>query len=136
MQDDPIRSAADATYVAAQTALADLEAQESQIAAILGLVDTRETRLETLAGSLTLLQETQVEAQVKIDALRGRVTDLAIAEAALRRVRSFKEAAQQEVGSLREENAALNAQIRTRSDEAVEEDATKRRRPCWTKASR
>lgn len=119
---ETIRSAADAAYVAAQTALAGLEAQEGQIAAILGPVDTRETRLETLAGNLALLQEAQVEAQAKVDALRGRVTDLAIAEAALRRVRSVKEAAEREVGSLREENAALNAQIRTRSDEAVEED--------------
>src|SRR5690606_4059465 len=119
---ETVRSAADAAYVAAQTALASLEAQESQIAGVLGPVDAREARLEALADRLALLQQGQAEAQEQVDALRARATDLAIAEAALNRVRSVKDAAERELGSLREENAALNAQIRTRSDEAVEED--------------
>lgn len=119
---ETIRSAADAAYVAAQTALASLEAQESQIAGVLGPVDAREARLEALADRLALLQQGQAEAQEQVDALRARATDLVIAEAALSRVRSVKDAAELEIGGLREENAALNAQIRTRSDEAVEED--------------
>ncbi len=102
--------------------MASLEAQESQIAGVLGPVDAREARLEALADRLALLQQGQAEAQEQVDALRARATDLVIAEAALSRVRSVKEAAELEIGGLREENAALNAQIRTRSDEAVEED--------------
>jgi uncharacterized protein YhaN len=53
--------------------------------------------------------------------LRETAGDLASSEAALRRHCSVAEAAEKEIGNLREEIAGLSAEIRARSEEAVEE---------------
>ncbi|MNJ29107.1 chromosome segregation protein [compost metagenome] len=118
---EAVRFGADAAYIAGQTDLAKLEAQDSQITAVLGPADTREARLEALTDQLAILQSDQTTAQEKVDELRASATNFVIAEAALSRVRSVKDVAELEIRNLREENAGLNAQIRTRSDEAVEE---------------
>jgi uncharacterized protein YhaN len=53
--------------------------------------------------------------------LQKDAIDPAAAETTLRRLRSVAEAAEREVGKLREEIAGLTAEIRARSDDAVEE---------------
>ena len=115
------RTSTDAAYVAAQTDLVKLEAHSGQLAAILGPEETRQDRLAELLGQLAKIDTELTEAQSKVADLRAAATDYEIAGATLARVRSVKESTETKVRQLREDNAGLNAQIRTRSDEAVEE---------------
>lgn len=118
---EPLRSDADEAFVAAETALAALAAENAQIEATLGPEDGRDARRQALAAALDDRDRVLTEAQARAGELRAKNVDLESAAAALRRARSVEEAADREINALREAIAGLNAEIRTHSDEAVEE---------------
>lgn len=114
--------AAETARVAAQTALARLDAERMQVEAFLGPPDAHSDREHLLAERLASFEADLSEKQAVVDGLKRREVDLASAEAALRRVRSVVEAAEKEAASLREQIAGLTAEIRARSDDAIEEN--------------
>lgn len=117
----PLRGRADDALVAIEGKLATLQAELQHINSLLGPVEERDNKGRLLAEAL-------IEQRTRFDSVEGRAAelrlaapDLAGAEAALQRTRSVEEAANRERAGLREKLAALNAHIRSRSDEAVEE---------------
>lgn len=106
---------------AAQARLATLSAERAQVEAILGPVERRDQRKVELTERLAALDTNLQSQQAIVDGLRGEAIDLAAAEAKLVRVRSAADAAEKEAAGLREEIAGHTAEIRARSDEAVEE---------------
>ncbi|GLK72739.1 AAA family ATPase [Ancylobacter dichloromethanicus] len=117
----PLRAGADEAFVTAETALAALRAERAQVEAILGPEDSRGERERALASRLDLLAGRCAAAEAQVAGLRAGVVDIETVEAALRRARSVEDAADKEASALREAIAGLNAEIRARSDEAVEE---------------
>jgi len=117
----PLRGSADDAFIAAQTAFAALDAEQAQIASMLGPEEEREAREAGLVQALDDRTRSRVEAEARADGVRATTIDLESAEAALRRTRSVEEAADKDINTLREAIAGLNAEIRARSDEAVEE---------------
>lgn len=118
---EPAHAAATDRMVAAQTALAGIASERSQIEAVLGPEETRAGRERQLADMLRERDEDLAQKQAEVANLRATAVDLAAAEATLRRLRSVADATDKEIGRLREEIAGLSATIRARSDEAVEE---------------
>lgn len=108
-------------FVAAETAFAGHDAERKQIDATLGPAATRADREKKMAEGLAELDDKIRMQRAAVDPLRSDATDLASAEAKLQRLRSIGEATFTEIGKLREEIAACSAEIRTRSDDAVEE---------------
>jgi len=118
---EPQRASADDAFVRAETDMAGFQAQMQQVAAILGPQDERAQRERDLADRLDILEKAFTEAEAVMDDLAATSVDLDSAAAALKRCRSVEAAVETEMGQLRENLAALNAQIRTRSGDAVEE---------------
>ncbi|RTL96589.1 DNA-binding protein [Ancylobacter aquaticus] len=118
---EPLRARADEAFVEAETALAALRAERTQIEAILGPAEARGARLQELSERFAERDRHSAAAEAQLQRLRATIIDLESAEAALRRARSVEDAADKEAATLREAIAGLNAQIGTRSDEAVEE---------------
>lgn len=118
---EPVRASVDEAFVSSETALASLNADRAQLEAILGPQDTRLAREKDLSDRLDDLGGQLAEAEAHVERLRAATADLDTVEAALKRARSVEDAAEKEIGSLREAIAGLSAEIRTRSDEAVEE---------------
>ncbi len=118
---EPMQIRAADAFVAVQTALARLDAERTQIDSVLGPPDARTARDRLLADRLANLEAGLSEKQTVVDGMKRREIDLASAEAALRRVRSVVEAAEKEAASLREQIAGLAAEIRARSEDAIEE---------------
>lgn len=118
---EPVRTSAEEAFVRAETDLATLQAQLQQIDAILGVAELRRQREEELLGRLHELNDALAEAELLVTEQRGAAISLEAAEAALMRVKSVDQAAKMEGQQLRETIAGLNAQIRARSDDAVEE---------------
>ncbi|MBR0653447.1 DNA-binding protein, partial [Roseomonas terrae] len=118
---EPLKDGADAAFVNAQTVLAELNAAWAQVDAVLGPAEAREEREKSLDGALHVLQQAASEAADRSLRLSAEAADVQSAEGALKRARSVELAAQNETNALREKIAGLNAEIRTRSDDAVEE---------------
>lgn len=117
----PMQTGATDAVIATQAAFAALDAEQKQIEAILGPEATRIEREAQLTTQLARL-DSQLAAQLlAVGQLQEKAVDLAASEASLRRLRSVDEAAENEIGRLREEIAGLGAEIRTRSEEAIEE---------------
>ena len=108
-------------FVDAETALAALQAEETQIDAVLGLDQDREARAIRMTEDLSAFQDKVTDAQAHAEKLRASTVDLASAEAAVKRAQSVDQAVGQEIHRLREEVAGLNATIEARCDNAVEE---------------
>lgn len=117
----PLQASAGDAFVAAETTLASLQAELEQVEEILGAEKDRDRHEETLSTDLDELERWLADAESGVDKLRAGAADLASLEAALKRVRSVRDGAEKEAGTLRETIAGLNAEIRARSDEAVEE---------------
>lgn len=115
------RARTDEAFVAAETMLASLKAERAQLEAILGPEEARGARERALSDRLGEVDRTFAEADAQAQRLRAAVVDLESAEAALKRARSVEDAVEKEAATLRETVAGLNAEIRARSDEAVEE---------------
>lgn len=118
---EPLRGSADDAFIAAETALASLNADRAQVDSVLGPAEEREAREQDLMKALDDWDRSRADAEEHVERLRAATVDLDFAEAALKRARSVDEAAEKEMHLLRETVAGLNAEIRTRSDEAVEE---------------
>lgn len=118
---EPMQAGAADAVIAAQTAFAELDAERIQVEAILGPEATRAEREGQMAARLAGLDNRLAEQQALVDRLQEEATDLVSAEATLHRLRSVAEAAEKEIGTLREEIAGLAAEIRARSEDAVEE---------------
>ena len=116
-----MRGKADEATVLAQTAHALILQQREAVQAILGPATERETSRRERASILAAAREQFVAAESRALPLRSLSRDLAGAEAALARARSVMEAAKKETAKLREELADVNGQIRTRSEDAIEE---------------
>lgn len=118
---EPMQAGAADAVVAAQTAFAGLDAEQTQVEAILGPEATRAVRERQMAVRLAGLDTRLADQQAIVERLQEEAIDLASAEATLRRLRSVAETAEKEIGKLREEIAGLTAEIRARSEDAVEE---------------
>ncbi|WP_428032538.1 AAA family ATPase [Ancylobacter sp.] len=118
---EPLRLRADEAFILAETALASVKAACTQLEAMLGPEDARDARGQALARRLAELSGIWTEAEARAQTLRAAAVDLESAQAALTRARSVEQAADTEATALREAIAVLNAEIRARSDEAVEE---------------
>jgi DNA repair exonuclease SbcCD ATPase subunit len=118
---EPLRTSADEAFVEAETTLASLKADQAQAEAILGPDDARAERANALSDARDSASRMLVDAEIHAERLRAATVDLDSVEAALKRARSVETVAEKGIASLREAIAALNAEIRSRSDEAVEE---------------
>lgn len=118
---EPLRGRAEEAFVAAETKLAKLNAEQAQIDSILGPEEERAAREQQLVKVRDDRERSRAEAETDAKKLSDTVTDLESAEAALKRARSVEEASEKEIHRLRETIAGLNAGIRARADEAVEE---------------
>lgn len=118
---EPLPVVAADALVAAQTIFVGLDAERTQVEALLGPDATRVERESGMAARLAGLNAQLAGQQDAVEQLRETAGDLASSEATLRRHRSVVEAAEKEIGKLREEIAGLSAEIRARSEEAVEE---------------
>lgn len=118
---EPLRGSTDDAFIAAEMALASLNADRAQIDLILGPEEEREAREQGLMKALDDRERSYADAETYAEKLRATTIDLDSAEVALKRARSVEDAANKEMNLLRETVAGLNAEIRTRSDEAVEE---------------
>lgn len=115
------QGAAVEALIAAQTAVAALSADIAHAAAVLGPEGARGERQQQLHATLLACEERSDRSATAHQTLVGDAPDLEAAAAALRRARSVEEASQQELSRLRMDLAELNGQIRTRSEDAVEE---------------
>lgn len=118
---EPLRTSTDEAFVAAETALASLKAGQAQVEAILGPEEERALREQSLSTASHELQRLFTDAEAHATRMRAAAVDLDSVEAALKRARSVEHAAEKEINALRETIASLNAEIRARSEEAVEE---------------
>lgn len=118
---EPTQSGADDAIVAASTQAASLNAERVQIDAILGPQATRVEREEQMAAQLAEFNTRLAKQLVLVERLQETAVDLTLVEAMLNRMRSVEEAAMKETSQLREEIAGLAAEIRARSEDAVEE---------------
>ena len=118
---EPARRRAEEAILAAETALATLRTEQAHVEAELGPGEQRAARERALLEDLADRSREAQEAEARAAALRAAALDLVSAEAALKRARSVQASAEQQILALRETVAGLNAEIRARSDEAVEE---------------
>ncbi|WP_332682139.1 AAA family ATPase [Bosea sp. (in: a-proteobacteria)] len=117
----PQREAADAAVFAAERGLATITSERDGLAAMLGAEGGRGAHEAGLQATQATAEQDLVAVEARVASLQASATDLAGAEAKLRRMRSIVEATGNEVAKLREDSAELNGQIRARSDAAVEE---------------
>lgn len=117
----PVRERAEGAFVGAQTELATLAARMQQTAAVLGPADLQETKETELQDRLAKLSEDLEQAEAQAEALRAETPDLESLQAAYKRLISVDQGIDANIGQLRETIAGLNAQIKARSDEAIEE---------------
>ena len=113
--------AATKTFFDISTRHSTLEGQISQSSQRLPPADSRDAEQARLTQALAAAQALHDAAKTKVDEAQTLAADFEFAEAALARARSVKEAASAEVSKLQLENAALDGQIRTSADEAIEE---------------
>ncbi len=116
-----VRDATHQAVVEAERALATIASDLSALAGVLGAEEGRPAQMSVLAAAFEAAEQAFAAAQARVDGLRAGAMDLAGAEAKMRRMRSVRDGAMQEIARLREEAAELNGQIRTRADAAVEE---------------
>ena len=107
--------------VEAETALATIMADVMGLEAMLGPLDSRTLRQQSLADEQVRLKAIHSDAEAHAATLRPMALDLAAADATLRRLRSVEAAAAQQAGQLRVTLADLNGNIHARADGAVEE---------------
>lgn len=118
---EPLRLSVDNAFIAAETESASLNAERTQVDSILGPEEERAAREQQLVEVRDDRERSRAEAETNAKKLSDTATDLDSAGAALKRARSVEEAAEKEIHRLRETIAGLNAGIRARADEAVEE---------------
>lgn len=118
---EPLHAHATNILIETSTANATLLAERGELDALLGPEGERAATETGLSETLRAASGRTEQGLASVNALRANTTDLVSAEAALKRAQSVAEAADKEIGRLREQIAGLNAQIRSQSDLAVEE---------------
>lgn len=118
---EPQQARAAEAAVASGTALAILRSELSQVEALLGPADRRDEKERHLDLSVATLADEMGRQLALVEDLRRKAADPSMAEASLRRLTSVADGAEAEIAGLRERIAGLAAEIRTRSDDAVEE---------------
>jgi DNA repair exonuclease SbcCD ATPase subunit len=118
---EAMQAGASHAVVAAETAFARLDAELKQVEAVLGPEAMRADREQQRAAALADLDAQLTAKRATVEALRAEAVDVTAAEATLRRLRSIAQAVGNEVTDLRKDIAAFSAEIRARSDDAVEE---------------
>ncbi|MCS0495815.1 DNA-binding protein [Ancylobacter sp. MQZ15Z-1] len=118
---EPRRERAMEALMAAQSSVAALDGELARLEAELGPEAERGGQETALAAAHGAAAADLGTCETRAGELEAAAPDLASAEAALRRARSVEEGARQEEERLRRDLAGLNAEIRTRSDDAVEE---------------
>ncbi|WP_182086670.1 AAA family ATPase [Aureimonas sp. ME7] len=118
---EPMRQRAEEAILEAHTALAALNADKVHMEAILGREDEREDRRAALEAERRTLDEAFEDASRRAGDLRAAAADLASLEATVRRARSVAESAEKEIQKLELQLSELGAEIRARSEDAVEE---------------
>lgn len=118
---EPLRLSVDNAFIAAETESASLNAERTQVDSILGPEEERAAREQQLVEVRDDRERSRAEAETNAKKLSDTATDLDSAGAALKRARSVEEVSEKEIHRLRETIAGLNAGIRARADEAVEE---------------
>lgn len=121
-ESEPAQASAADAFVAAETALASLAGERGQVELLLGPHEKRTERESAFAEKLAENEAKLAAAATKVEQLRAQAVDLEGAQATLQRVRSVSQAVEKEIAAIRDTLIDLNAQIRTRSDEAVEEN--------------
>lgn len=117
----PLYHHASDALTAAETAFATVERELARLEASLGPDAERAAREQALAAAHDERKALFESLEAHSTELRKAAPDLPAAEAALRRATSVEEAAKQEETRLQVLLADLNGQIRTRSEDAVEE---------------
>ena len=117
----PLQGRAGDAVVQAETAYATLTGERARLDAVLGPEAERTAREQAFATAHAGQQAAFEASAAHAEKLRAAAPDLASAEAVLRRAKSVEQAAAEEESRLNVTLADLNGQIRTRSDDAVEE---------------
>ena len=118
---EPAQTLAADAVISAQAALAGLKAELAQTEAVIGPEESRAENERQLQDKRVHLDAALLEHRRTVERLEGEATDLQAAEATLTRLKSVADSTAAETASLREQIAALSAEIRSRSDDAVEE---------------
>ncbi|MCJ8142210.1 DNA-binding protein [Ancylobacter sp. A5.8] len=118
---EPLHRHAGEAVTAAETAYLTLKAEFERLEAGLGPENERPAQEARLASAHENLAATLRERDAAAAQLLDGAPDLQSAEAVLRRATSAEDAARQQQERLQLDLAGLNAEIRTRSDDAVEE---------------
>jgi hypothetical protein len=113
--------AAQNAHLHAEQALAALLAEQASHAARMGPDGEREAEMARRAAAFAEAGQAHRQAEQMVEGLRAGLGDQAGAEARLARTRAIVGAAREEIARLRAEFHDLNGQIRTRSEEAIEE---------------
>jgi DNA repair exonuclease SbcCD ATPase subunit len=119
---EPLRASAEAAFVRSQTDLTTIQAEMGHVVAVLGPEESRDARRQELTDKLAPLKTALEEAEAKTADLEATAHDIEFAQAALNRALSIEQAVDDQIVQLREDLAGLNAEIRARSDDAVEEN--------------
>lgn len=120
-ESEAMQAGASQAVLAAETAFARLDAELKQVEAVLGPEEMRAELEQQRAAALGDL-DAQVTAQLaSVEKLRAEAGDVTAAESTVRRLRSVAQAVGNDVNELRKDIAAFSAEIRARSDDAVEE---------------
>lgn len=106
---------------AARSQITALRGRIESAEAVLGPEDGRSERRATLEAELREARGRFDDSKGKADLLRRDAPDMETVVARLRRAESAQQATTGEMAALRETLAGLNGEIRTRSEEAVEE---------------
>lgn len=120
-ESEAMQAGASQAVLAAETAFARLDAELKQVEAVLGPEEMRAEREQQRAAALANLDAQLTAKRATVETLRAEAGDVTAAEATLHRHRSVAEAVVNEVTELRKDIAAFSAEIRARSDDAVEE---------------
>ena len=107
--------------LAAETAAARLRGERERLSFELGQAEERAGREAALAAAARESSARRDEAEAKHAEAQAKAPDLRSVEAAFERARSALAGTEQEIARLGVTLAELNGQIRTRSDDAVEE---------------
>ncbi|QCK85677.1 DNA-binding protein [Phreatobacter aquaticus] len=105
----------------AEAAYVRLNGELSGLEALLGPAEARMAREQALAAERASQQIQVDQLDMQLTGLREHAPSVEAIEASLQRVRSIEDGAAREAAALREQLAELNGQIRSRSDDAVEE---------------
>lgn len=118
---EPLRATADQGFAGSEAEIAALKVELAQADAVCGAEAERHEREAALAGAAEALQAELERTLARTEALRAATADLESVEAAARRARSVEDGAEKEIAQARETIAGLSAEIRSRSEDAVEE---------------